>query len=207
MLKKNLLAKLAVSAIAACAISTVANAAVSGPYVGGQVGWGNTNINNNDIFGNNSGISSSIDNTGVAGRIFAGYQFNPNWAAELGYTRFSDTDINDITAYGVPVGNGSLREQAFDLVGKGILPLQNNFNLYGKLGAAYLQGDMSFNGSGVSTTGDENKVYPTYGVGISYDVTPNVPVDLSWNRIQKVGDSDLQSTDLIAVGIAYNFGS
>ncbi len=95
------------------------------------------------------------------------------------------------------------------------MPLQNGFALYGKLGAAWLDakasesvsGNSIFAGSAsTSGSGTEHKILPTFGVGLSYDSTPNVPVDISWNRIQKVGNTDLESTDLFSVGVAYNFG-
>lgn len=199
MLQKKLLIAAALAGFSLIGFSSVANAALPGFYVGGQLGWGHTGWSTSDT----TPSASSVDNNGIAGRVSGGYQFNENWAAELGYSRFSNTDFNKIG--GIPGFNATVKnEYAVDLVGKGILPLGNCFNLYGKLGAAYLSAEGTTNFGGSSNT--EHKVYPTFGVGVSYDITPNVPVDLSWNRIQKVGSNDLPSTDLVALGIAYNFG-
>lgn len=201
MLNKNLLLAAAFGATLAVA-SMPASAAAPGFYVGGQAGWGDTHYSKSDLVGNLP--AGNLDNTGIAGRLFAGYQFDQNWAAELGFTKFSDTKIKNIAGTGI---DGKVKQHAFDLVGKGILPLENGFNLYGKLGVAYVSADPSASYEGVTVSGDtEHKLYPTFSAGLSYDITPNVPVDISWNRIQKIGNGDIQSSDFIALGIAYNFG-
>jgi OOP family OmpA-OmpF porin len=195
MLQKKLLVAAALAGFSMIGFSSAANAALPGYYVGGQLGWANTHLDDNIP----SGIT--VDDTGLAGRLFTGYQFNQNFAAELGYTHFSKSDVK-VTGFGKI---GDIKEYAVDLVAKGIMPLNNGISLYGKLGPAWLKGDASNSLDGTSS--DESKVYPTFGVGVSYDLTPNVPVDLSWNRIQRVGGSDnIPSTDLFSLGIAYNFG-
>jgi len=207
-LKKSLLVAIFAGA-SLLGVSSFANAALPGFYVGGQAGWGDTHASSAY-----SSPSSSKD-TGLAGRIFTGYQIDQNWAVELGYTKFSNAKVkyNYGSVDGVNLGSArfTTKEQAVDLVAKGILPLQDGFGLYGKAGAAYLDGKVSGSGNvlGHNLSGSitEHKILPTFGVGVSYDITPNVPVDLSWNRIQKVGNTRfLRSTDLIALGIAYNFG-
>ncbi len=205
MLKKNLLV-IATLAGAGLLVASTANAALPGFYVGGQAGWADMN------YSKTSGITdgaTSLDTDGVAGRLFAGYQFDQNWAAEFGYTKFSNVKAK--FDYPYFTGTQTLKEHAFDLVAKGILPLQNGFNMYGKLGAALISmdpsGSATVDGVTASGTGDtQNKVYPTFGVGVSYDITPNVPVDISWNRIQKTGGGNIQSTNFFSAGIAYNFG-
>lgn len=198
-LKKSLLVAILASA-SLLGVSTLANAALPGFYLGGQAGWGDTHYNSDA-----TGATSKKD-TGLAGRIFTGYQFDQNWAAELGYTRFH----NSTATYNLGAGAGNatitLKEQAIDLVGKGILPLQDGFALYGKLGAAWLDAKASASNATIEGSDTEHKILPTFGVGLSYDITPNVPVDISWNRIQKVGNTNLESTDFFSLGIAYNFG-
>jgi OmpA-OmpF porin, OOP family len=194
MLQKKLLVAAALAGFSMVGFSSAANAALPGYYIGGQLGWGDTHISN---YSDTSGYT--FDQTGVAGRVFGGYQVNQNFATELGYTHFSNTDVK---AKSSGVKQGDIEAYAVDLTAKGILPLNDVTNIYGKLGPAWIKetGASGFSGS-------KDKVYPTFGVGVSYDITPNVPVDLSWNRIQRIGGSDnIPSTDLFSVGIAYNFG-
>lgn len=196
MLQKKLFVAVALAGFALIGFSTAANAALPGFYAGGQLGYGHTSWTNSDLHVN----SASIDQDGLAGRVFGGFEFNENWAAELGYTRFPNTDVKNIN--GVAGNNGDINNQYdIDLVAKGILPLANSFSMYGKLGGAYAKASSSRD-----LITSSSRVYPTFGVGLSYDITPNVPVDLSWNRVQKVNNGPIPSTDLFAVGVAYNFG-
>lgn len=232
MLKKlNKKHILSVAFVAASSLLIAANAsaAVAGPYVGGQIGFGNvhqdgfsTSQLNRAIGGTFvSGTNSSKD-TGVAGRVFAGYQMNQNFAAEMGYSKFTNATANASVNTQAPTqtltAKGTVKTYAVDLVGKAILPLQYGFNLYGKAGIAYLNSSTEVSttlvkkGFGTTTTSAKvtdtaHHIYPTFGAGVGYDVTQNLVADVSWNRIQKTGNSSkLASTDLFAVGMAYNFG-
>jgi OmpA-OmpF porin, OOP family len=228
----------AVTSIATLIIASNSYAAVPGPYAGAQLGLGKVHQNGlthseiNELYGsalgsNNFTVKSSNNynekNTGLAGRLFAGYQFDENWAAELGWARFSNTSSNTTSTVKVngtqmpsaANAKGTNKTDAFDLVGKGILPLQNNFSLYGKLGLAYLvertDSSATVNKSGKKLPGSSfsdrtNSIFPTFGVGVAYDVTPNVVADVSWNRIQKIGSSNLNSTDFVGAGLSYHFG-
>lgn len=221
--KKHILS-LAVATVVSAGLSANASAAVNGPYLGGQIGYGNVNqggFSKSQIDMAVGGIGAtshtSSSDTGVAGRVFGGYQFNPYLAAEMGYSKFSDATAKaSATLDGSSLTErGTIKTYAVDLVGKAILPLPNCFNVYGKAGVAYLsetadvsvtlkdptEGTLRAKGSDT-----DHHLYPTYGAGIGYDVTKNLVADVSWNHIQKTGKSNLANTDLYAVGLAYNFG-
>lgn len=186
MSKRTLVTATLVS-LAVLSLSNIANAAANGFYVGGQLGYGNTNYSEPGV---------SIDKTGLAGRASVGYQFCPNLAGELGYTKFNNTK-------GKSEGESvTLKQHAFDLTAKGMLPFGNGFNAYGVLGAAWMRADAK------SEDGKQNRsrILPTFGIGLSYDITPQLPVDISWRRIQKIGSTDLKSADLYSVGVSYHFG-
>lgn len=206
------------SIIAGMAVAASASASNPGAYIGGQLGWGTVH---QDGINFNEFTKHSAKNSGLAGRLFTGYQFNQNFAAELGYTRFQNG-----TASGVETENfgginyaesaeATLKAHAVDLVAKGILPLENGFSLYGKVGAAYLYESIEVSDTfsianynySYSGTASAHKILPTFGAGVTYDINQNVSTDLSWTRIQKVGNAnDLKSTDFVAVGLAYHFG-
>lgn len=182
-------------------ISVVSNADLPLPgwYAGGQIGWGDTHYSSDDFSANypinNTG---TIDVTGLAGRIFAGYQINNYFGVELGYTQFSNTHVKDIN--GISGLNGSVSEYAVDMSGKGTLPLGNYFGLNGKLGLAYVNAN-----SHGGLDGTQYRFNPTFGVGVAWWATANVPIEASWTRIQKIG-GNIPSTDLFTVGISYYFG-
>ncbi len=249
MLRKTLF-RLTLTGVAAIGAVNLAHAAtVTGPYIGGQLGWGATHAGLNDLPGKpsvnaivndindpntqwfNYSASHSSSTGGLVGRIFVGYQFNPNWAAELGYIKFKDEHFKgSYIGSGVNTSHvddwvdvnyaykGVVKEHAVDLVGKGILPLENGFDLYGKLGIAYVQqtaarteapaDSSTYTGEPYpgKRTVDTNKLLPEFGVGVSYDITPNVPVDLSWTHIQKTSGT-IESADFVSLGLAYKFNA
>jgi opacity protein-like surface antigen len=208
--------------------------ASAGVYVGGQLGWGDVRQKGytNAIINASllqitpfatlvSTNTTSNRQTGLAGQIFVGYQFNINWAAEFGFTQFSNA-VSRVSAVGqdsalqLPInmtGRSSIRTNAFDMVVKGIVPLPDHISAYGKLGLAYLRADEQFSSTlseltTINTTlhMSESRVYPTYAVGLAYNFTNKISSDISWIRIQKIGGGSLPSTDFAALGLLYCFG-
>jgi opacity protein-like surface antigen len=200
---------------AAMAFSGAAFASAPGFYVGGQLGWSNTNPSSSDVTGTYPGFgntvtSASSSGTGFAWGLNTGYQFDQNWAAELGYTRFANTSYTYRgTAAGVPFVNGtaSYNQDAWSVVGKGILPFDNGFGVYGKLGVAYVRASsITATLAGITAnSGNQNAWRPTAGVGVKYDFNQNVSADVSVTRIFKGGNLTNDS-DTAMVGVAYNFG-
>lgn len=217
MLKKILTTTvLGVSALGVMA----ANAAVPGVYVTGQIGYANTHMKSKTTefkTEDKQNIEMDLGNNGLAGRIAVGYQLNQNLAFELGYLKMSNSTDNNIGIPGKLWGTNTLKQSAIDLAAKGILPISDKFNVYGKLGVAYLTSDIEYktyykasdfhdgnlnNYFGIA----KHKWAPEAAVGVSYDLTPNVSVDTSWTHIQPVGKNRPGNIDFVAVGIGYNFG-
>lgn len=122
---------------------------------------------------------AKTDDIGLGGRIYAGYQFNPYFALETGYTQFGKTSSHMTTVNSFTTGetfvpsdgsapvvlhpttpggvytttkySGEITEHAIDLMGKFTLPLQYGFGLDAKAGVAYIQADNHINGTVVKT--------------------------------------------------------
>lgn len=197
------------------ALSQTAHAEMPGFYAGAQLGYANTHIHTNDLVAINQASTPiplpDLNNPVLAYRLSFGYQFNRYFAAELGYRHFNNTNINVFipNAYSA---TASSKERAYDLVGKGILPLTTQLSAYGKLGMAYVKANSQGYATTTSpytafTTSYSNTLEPTFSLGLSYALKPNVPVDFSWNRIQKLGgNSAAPSSDFYALGVSYYFG-
>ena len=177
MIKRNVL-KVLVASLAITGFSATAYAADNGVYVEGQLGYGNVDNGSGDMLP----FSSSAMSEGVSGRVAAGYQFNQYVAVEGGYTMTGQDFLS------------SVQQNAIDLEVKGILPLADKFNVFGKLGGAYVD----------QRSSDADGVQPLYGLGIGYDISPQVSADLSWTRV--VGNDSIKDSNLFAVGVAYHFG-
>lgn len=125
---------------------------------------------------------SGCDDKDTAWRFLGGYQLNPNFSAELGYTNLGEY--------------GGAKAKAWELVGVGLFPINNQFGIYGKLG-----GHHSEVKNGSSETGNGL----TYGAGVQFDVSPNLGVRGEWQRYDKLaGMSDLKS-DVLSVGAIWRF--
>ena len=194
-------AVLGVSALSAMA----ANAAAPGPYVTGQLGYADTHMSSK--FKDLNDLNINLSNNGIAGRLAVGYQLNQNLAIEAGYLQLRSKKVN-VMAEGEEMGSAKLSQYAIDLAAKGILPIANNLNAYGKLGVAYLTTTTKGNNTIVSLTktDTQRKWAPEAAVGVSYDITPNMSVDTSWTHIQPIGNDRPGNIDFVAVGVGYNFG-
>lgn len=190
MLKKILITSALTASV--CAI-TAANAALpNGLYVSGQVGYADTHMKSQL-----SSYGVVLNNDGLAGRLAIGYKITPNAALELGYLQLSETKLKHSDFYN--------QQHAIDVAAKGILPITNNVNIYGKVGVAYLTTQLDTN------TKRNDKISkrtfsPEVAVGMGYDITPNVTVDTSLTHIQTLGSNRPGNIDFLAVGVGYNFG-
>ena len=106
---------------------------------------------------------AKTDSDNTSYKIFAGIQPTPNFGAELAYNDF-----------------GGYRGQTADswsLAGTGTLPLDKNWDIFGKLGAT--RNHIKFGGSSDHTD-------LLAGVGIGYNFTPNVGVRLEYEDFGKL---------------------
>lgn len=207
-----------------------ANAAAPGVYVTGQLGYANTHMNDESniaainrnlspefVITPNNKADKDLANNGLAGRIALGYQFNQNFALEAGYLRLGQTKVDGVAYKGTnKLGTLTMQQNVVDLLAKGIVPICDKFNLYGKAGLAYVNTNMKavVQTVPVASQTDLNdaahvarhKLAPEVALGVSYDITPNVSIDTSWTHIQAVGKNRPGNIDFVAVGLGYNFG-
>lgn len=218
-------------------LSLAANAAQPGYYLGGALGWGhvsNSGISKSDMsdliesalgypnftFNSFDGDSSG---SGFAWRVYGGYQFGYYWAGEMGWSIYprlsvkataSGDDLITALPYGAGT-EGTFKTGVFDAVVKGIYPLPCNFTIYGKLGLAFVTGwaneSVTVTETNLSATAENNDTYtrlfPTAGVGVTYDFRPDMSLDLAYSRVQEVGESEqLGSLDMVSLGLVLHFG-
>lgn len=213
MLKRNTSALLLFSTTL-FTLAQNAQAEMPGFYANAQLGWANSHINTNDLVTVSNGTSPvalpGLNNLAIAYRLSFGYQFDRHWAMEFGYRHFNNTGISVGTAN--YIANASSKSSAFDLTAKSILPVTPKLALYAKLGLAYVRPNSQGSVLAISPFNGTAHAYsktlePTFGLGISYSLKPNVPVEFSWNRIQKMGGSNhAPSSDFYALGVSYYFG-
>lgn len=214
------IAKISVAVVALACLSQAALAATPGTYAGVGLGYGQQESSDyKDAVNKIPGLKATQNRGSVAGRVFAGYNFNQYIGVEGGYNYLGrqnvtvSTEKNVTPAYSTTVSNTL---QSGDLVAKAYLPLSDTgFNLYALGGGAYVHSGVSAtvnaNGHGVTIAPNDastNAVRPKYGVGVSFDV-PNSPITtaLEVSRVQGEGsDSNIPNVDTAMLTVSYNFG-
>jgi len=184
---------------AAMTLPAVASAQMRGDqatgwYVGASVGQAKAKTACDGLSG--SGIT--CDDTDTTWKLFGGYQFNRNLAAELGYSDFGKVKASAGTL------TDEVKATAWELVGIGALPVADRFSVYGKLGLyhAETKETTNFVGNFKDTNNDL-----TFGFGARYDFTQNVGVRAEWQRYKDVGGSSVgkDDFDVISVGVVWRF--
>lgn len=156
-------------------------------YVG--INLGGSRFNHEDcVFGFDCNDKSDT----LAGKIYLGGMFNPNFGVEVGYVDVGKQKIN----------GGERRAQGANISLVGNIPL-DRWSLFGKVGSTYSWTKTS---AAVGLTGDENGWGLSYGAGVGYDFTPQSQVVLEWdrNRMDFANQNNVD-VDLYTVGYRYHF--
>lgn len=178
------------------ALMAPALAMAQGWYIG--AGAGQSKLKDSD----QALLGTSTDDQDTGWKAFAGYEFTPYVAGELGYA-----DFGKFTGSGPGVSD-EWKANAFDLSLVGRLPLPQKFALIGKVGAAHWNVDENFTALGVSASPSENGTDVKYGVGAEYDFTRNIGGRLEWERYKNAGDENTtgkSDLDLLSLNVMYKF--
>jgi len=183
----------------------------TGIYLGLQGGWGLTNWKNAENITDPDygyGVLGVHKDNGVVGRVFAGYDINRYFAIEGGYSYFfNKVNFSYFDAATTNGTTGDIKTMAFDLMGKGKLPVVDGFDLYAKLGMDCLMSRES--GFASYSSDNANNFNVAYGAGMDYSITPNVIANLEWLRLNgnaRICSSKYQpNTDSFMVGLRYKF--
>jgi len=209
--------KLFLSAVLAASCFASAHAQSPGSdmgfYLGGNVGQSRTDIKASDIQlpAGFSYTAFSSDETDIGFKLFGGYRLHRNVAIEAGYTDLGRFSFNGTTT---PAGtiSGRIKNSGWNADVVGILPLQNNFSLFARLGAYYNETKSSFAAGGnLAVTNPNPKERETSfktGLGAQYDFTPTLGVRAEWDYFRKVGKENSTgeaNIHLISVGMVFRF--
>ncbi|MHA7840302.1 MAG: outer membrane beta-barrel protein [Gammaproteobacteria bacterium] len=182
----------------------VASPSYEGYYMGLQAGWAEA-----DYTASNQSLDpASTNRTGSTGRAFVGYQLSRHVGLETGYTKYTDVEFKNILS--VRAADLEFSQQSVDLLLKLSSPLIGPLSVWAKGGAAYFQSKTNSNKTAKAIPVKESAfnfkgTVPAYGFGLNLDVTHQFSVDLSWNRIQRLANSDVRTTDMVMAGMTLRF--
>ncbi|MDY6949157.1 MAG: outer membrane beta-barrel protein [Pseudomonadota bacterium] len=183
--------------LAASPAALAMDPALRGLYIGGGIGEAKVELEDNDSFADFEG-----DDTGY--KFILGYRFIDWVAVEMNYARYGEaqdrflgfTYENEFTALSVSA--------------LGMLPL-GNFDLFGRLGIANVEGDFRVVNIPGSEDGDDN-LEPMFGLGAQYRPIPHLAIRAEWEAIQLGFDDDNDDerdgddwVSMLSLGVTYRF--
>lgn len=189
-------------AIAALTLATHTFAVRNGPYFGLQMGQSKTNNPTEPVqTAPGSSVMVSPSNSGMAGRLFLGYNFNEYAAWEFGYDYYAPSKYSVHSSTG---NDPAIRQGGIDLVGKGIFPFSDTgLSVFGKAGFAFVRTSTSATILNSHSGSGSNAIRPTIGVGIGYDINQRWVADLSYNHVFSGGN--VKNIDVLLLGISWHW--
>ena len=195
-INKTSLALLAAAGMAVSCVSMAQSKADTGWYIGAT--FGQTQVDLEDCGG---GVTCDDKDTGW--RIIGGYLLNRNFAIEVGYHDLGKASQS------APGASLDFKANAFELLAVGMLPITNEFSLYGKAGLYRGEVEATLNITGLGSDSlTETNTDLTYGFGAQYNFTRNVGVRAEWQRYTAMGDNATigeSDVDVMSLGIVYRF--
>ncbi len=150
-------------------------------------------------------FGADADDSDTAFKIFGGVQITPNFAVEAAYANLGEYTVSaQSTGGGFFYTAGSVdysaEATALSLAARVIAPINSSFGVHAKIGFARwdFEDEFTNNGFGVSTSDDGTDAY--FGVGASVNASPNLSIQLEFERYADVAESDV---DVIGLSVAY----
>lgn len=155
-------------------------------------------------------VTASLDEDDSGFKLFGGHQMNDNLAIEGFYADLGEAtvsgDAGDTFIYGgilyqFLVNNGKLAYEGTVLGANALLslPVSDSFSLFGKLGMALWEVDVTASGSGISSSSasDDGTDF-FYGVGASYRFNQDWSVRGEYDMYNfDDGDVDMLSVNIV----------
>ncbi|MFC0251614.1 outer membrane beta-barrel protein [Massilia consociata] len=188
--------KLLVVLIASAAAMSAAQAQQTAPraYVGAGV------ASADHTFKHSGATNVDTDGYKASGKLFGGYEFNQNWGVEAGYTDFRSSGVN--YSIGGVNNRGETKGESIYLAAKATLPVNEQFSVYGKLGAARNKSELvTLN---AAQNRDERKTEAYGALGAQYNLNQNVALIAEYERYGKSKDFGAKA-DVWTIGAKYSF--
>lgn len=209
------LSLLALALLGAVSSSAVFAQDTPGFYIGGNIGTTQSDFNNDSISSTLARrgfrVNSMTEDDSSSGyKLFGGYQLNRNFAVEGGYFDLGRFNYAfNTTPLGTFASDTRVRGLNLDLVG--LLPLTEQFAVFGRVGAAYAQSRANFTRtgalplSGASTRRNDTNL--KVGLGLQYAITEALAVRAELERY-RINDPvrNRGYIDMASVGLVYRFG-
>jgi OmpA-OmpF porin, OOP family len=206
----------------ACAAFLAAGSVFAAPpprpwYLGASGGGVNSSASGSDLqqalVSRGYNVTSvQLDEPNTGWKVFGGFRFHPNWAAEVGYTDLGEvkttvaatgvTDVNAIVQDALAAHDFSAQGWTADLVG--MMPAGPTW-LFAKAGLVRWNADIKVRevNTGINASRTENGTGAHWGVGIKVPVyRQRVNLRAEWERFDVSGEW----IDFYSAGLEVRFG-
>jgi OOP family OmpA-OmpF porin len=152
------------------------------------------------------GDTSNADRTSneYGGKLYGGVMFDKNFGLEIGYTDFGKSNYN----YSFAGANGHVDSdsKSYYIAGKAQYPINEQFNVFGKLGVAHNKNDISTSGlANVYGYGDNSRTSVYAGIGAEYALTQKVSAVVEYEYYGKNDIDQGRRKGAISLGAKYAF--
>jgi opacity protein-like surface antigen len=184
------------------ALATMSAAFAQAPYVGLGVSSTDYNFAISGASGVNYGVAKNIEGDGYKQslKIFGGFEFTPMFGIEAGYTNLRTA--NATYSLGPIAGYASADAKRAYIAGKATAPMNEQFSVYGKLGAGYVKSTFTANTLGYNDKDSATGLYG--GVGAQLNVSKQLALTLEYERYGKKAEFGAKP-DAITVAARFNF--
>jgi opacity protein-like surface antigen len=146
-------------------------------------------------------VTMDSDTRDTAWRIFAGYNFNENWAIEGAYADLGRVKAHYTwNALNLPLFEVTGDQVSWSAAIKGTLPVNKQFDVFGLLGATSNRTKVTFNEfvpvfGGTVPSGSDHRTGLMTGLGAEFKPTPNVGIRLEYQNFDQFGGSEQDLND------------
>ena len=185
-------------------------------YAGANIGQARAKIDDaritSQLLAGGLATTSITDQDSKTGfKLFGGYQLNKRLALEAGYFDLGQFGYSAVT---VPAGtlSGNIKLNGWNLDLVGLLPINERFSAFGRLGVNYAQAKDTFTATGgvnppANSSPSHNSTHYKMGLGLQYDLNPDLGLRLEGERY-RVDDAvgNLGDINMLSLGVVYRFG-
>ncbi|MEX0958544.1 MAG: outer membrane beta-barrel protein [Burkholderiales bacterium] len=158
----------------------------TGFYVGAGAGQTSSDLCSDPAF---AGLSCDDKDTGI--KVFGGYNFLPNFGVEAAWIDLGEASVSG------PGGSGKVSVDGYQIAGVGILPINPQFDVFGKVGFYMWDAELTSTFGNASEDGTDLM----FGFGGAWNFTPQLSLRAEWERF----DVDDEDADLLSASIVFKF--
>lgn len=169
----------------------------TGFYLGGSIGNTQFDIDTGPLVAAGA-TSVTTDDSDTGWKIYGGYQFHRNWGVEVGYVDLGSVGITGRVGAVPFTGNADVTAWTLALVGT--LPINQSFDIFGKVGLYRWKNKASVSAAGIAAAADDNGTDGMVGIGLRYNFTKNFGVQVEAEHF--AGDD---TATLYSIGLRFKF--